>query len=257
MSTCSLKWRCPLRWLSLTWTSLWSIRTRASAQRPAGKETSFISETFFLSLSSLIIVYWMLLSSKWSRVDYPSKAKSSFTADSHQNFAMSFQLVDVNTGVELTPHQVCNQGGTWRHISSKIWKNLIAVSLSLLWPHSIRFMSRLPEPASEASKLQILFKIKIYTFCLSQTFVRLLNQKTGQEVVFVAEPDSKNLYKFELDTAERKSEFDSISGTYSLYLIVGDATLENPILWNVVSVSSALVAVMRIINSCNKCSASQ
>ncbi len=67
-----------------------------------------------------------------------------------------------------------------------------------------------------------------------QTFVRLLNQKTGQEVVFVAEPDSKNLYKFELDTAERKTEFDSISGTYALYLMVGDATLENPILWNVV-----------------------
>uniref|UniRef100_A0A669BH19 Dolichyl-diphosphooligosaccharide--protein glycosyltransferase subunit 2 n=1 Tax=Oreochromis niloticus TaxID=8128 RepID=A0A669BH19_ORENI len=113
------------------------------------------------------------IGTKTTRVDYPSKAKSSFTADSHQNFAMSFQLVDVNTGVELTPHQ---------------------------------------------------------------TFVRLHNQKTGQEVVFVAEPDSKNLYKFELDTAERKSEFDSISGTYSLYLIVGDATLENPILWNVADV---------------------
>jgi len=64
--------------------------------------------------------------------------------------------------------------------------------------------------------------------------VRLHNQKTGQEVVFVAEPDSKNLYKFELDTAERKTEFDSISGTYALYLMVGDATLDNPILWNVV-----------------------
>lgn len=64
--------------------------------------------------------------------------------------------------------------------------------------------------------------------------MRLHNQKTGQEVVFVAEPDSKNLYKFELDTAERKTEFDSISGTYALYLMVGDATLENPILWNVV-----------------------
>ncbi|KAI3370460.1 hypothetical protein L3Q82_025225 [Scortum barcoo] len=113
------------------------------------------------------------IGTKTSRVDYPSKAKSPFTADSHQNFAMSFQLVDVNTGVELTPHQ---------------------------------------------------------------TFVRLHNQKTGQEVVFVAEPDSKNLYKFELDTAERKSEFDSISGTYSLHLIVGDATLENPILWNVADV---------------------
>uniref|UniRef100_A0A8C6VUB9 Dolichyl-diphosphooligosaccharide--protein glycosyltransferase subunit 2 n=1 Tax=Nothobranchius furzeri TaxID=105023 RepID=A0A8C6VUB9_NOTFU len=113
------------------------------------------------------------IGTKTTRVDYPSKAKSPFTADSHQNFAMSFQLVDVNTGQELTPHQ---------------------------------------------------------------TFVRLHNQKTGQEVVFVAEPDSKNLYKFELDAAERKSEFDSMSGTYSLYLIVGDATLENPILWNVADV---------------------
>jgi len=52
--------------------------------------------------------------------------------------------------------------------------------------------------------------------------------------VFVAEPDSKNVYKFELDTSERKTEFDSASGTYTLYLIIGDATLENPILWNVV-----------------------
>ncbi|XP_061583951.1 dolichyl-diphosphooligosaccharide--protein glycosyltransferase subunit 2 isoform X2 [Cololabis saira] len=113
------------------------------------------------------------IGTKTTRVDYPSKSKSSFTADSHQNFAMAFQLVDVNNGLQLTPHQ---------------------------------------------------------------TFVRLHNQKTGQEVVFVAEPDSKNLYKFELDTAERKSEFDSTSGTYSLYLIVGDATLENPILWNVADV---------------------
>ncbi|XP_026520836.1 dolichyl-diphosphooligosaccharide--protein glycosyltransferase subunit 2 isoform X2 [Notechis scutatus] len=110
---------------------------------------------------------------KTTRVTYPTKAKGSFTADSHQNFALSFQLVDVNTGAELIPHQ---------------------------------------------------------------TFVRLHNQKTGQEVVFVAEPDSKNIYKFELDTSERKTEFDSASGIYTLYLIIGDATLENPILWNVADV---------------------
>ncbi|KAJ8361289.1 hypothetical protein SKAU_G00178140 [Synaphobranchus kaupii] len=112
------------------------------------------------------------IGTKTTRVDYPSKAKTSFTADSHQNFAMSFQLVDVNTGVELTPHQ---------------------------------------------------------------TFVRLHNQKTGQEVVFVAEPDNK-VYKFVLDTAERKTEFDSMSGTYALYLMVGDATLDNPVLWNLADV---------------------
>lgn len=110
---------------------------------------------------------------KTTRVTYPAKAKGTFIADSHQNFALFFQLVDVNTGAELTPHQ---------------------------------------------------------------TFVRLHNQKTGQEVVFVAEPDNKNVYKFELDTSERRIEFDSASGTYTLYLIIGDATLKNPILWNVADV---------------------
>ncbi|XP_075033736.1 dolichyl-diphosphooligosaccharide--protein glycosyltransferase subunit 2 isoform X1 [Mixophyes fleayi] len=110
------------------------------------------------------------ISPKTARVVFPSKAKGPFAADSHQNFALSFQLTDVNTGTNLTPHQ---------------------------------------------------------------TFVRLHNQKTGQEVVFVAEPDTKSTYRFELDPSERKSEFDSASGTYTLYLIVGDATLENPILWNV------------------------
>lgn len=71
----------------------------------------------------------------------------------------------------------------------------------------------------------------------SRHLSRLHNQKTGQEVVFVAEPDSKNVYKFELDTSERKLRFDSASGTYTLYLIIGDATLKNPILWNVVCAS--------------------
>ncbi|KAM3923953.1 dolichyl-diphosphooligosaccharide--protein glycosyltransferase subunit 2 isoform 2-T2 [Leptodactylus fuscus] len=113
------------------------------------------------------------ISPKTTRVTFPSKAKGSFTADSHQNFALSFQLTDVNTGASLTPHQ---------------------------------------------------------------TFVRLHNQKTGQEVVFVAEPDTKGTYRFELDPSERKSEFDSASGTYTLYLIVGDATLENPLLWDVADV---------------------
>ncbi|XP_077729223.1 dolichyl-diphosphooligosaccharide--protein glycosyltransferase subunit 2 isoform X3 [Canis aureus] len=42
---------------------------------------------------------------KTTRVTYPAKAKGTFIADSHQNFALFFQLVDVNTGAELTPHQ--------------------------------------------------------------------------------------------------------------------------------------------------------
>ncbi|KAJ1124011.1 hypothetical protein NDU88_002475 [Pleurodeles waltl] len=110
---------------------------------------------------------------KMAKVTYPSKAKGALTTDSHQNLALSFQLTDVNTGADVSPHQ---------------------------------------------------------------TFVRLHNHKTGQEVVFVAEPDNKNVYKFELDPTERKTEFDSASGTYTLYLIIGDPTLENPILWNMADV---------------------
>ncbi|XP_032897560.1 dolichyl-diphosphooligosaccharide--protein glycosyltransferase subunit 2 isoform X1 [Amblyraja radiata] len=110
---------------------------------------------------------------KTTRVIYPHQAKGVITADGHQSFALSFTLVDVNTGFQLTPHQ---------------------------------------------------------------TFVRLYNQKTEQEVVFVAEPDSKNVYKFDLDVTERKSEFNSVSGSYDLSLIIGDATLENPILWHLADV---------------------
>ncbi|XP_061147058.1 dolichyl-diphosphooligosaccharide--protein glycosyltransferase subunit 2 isoform X1 [Syngnathus typhle] len=131
------------------------------------------TEVSVLNMDLSVVDKDQSIGTKTTRVPYPSKAKSSFTADSHQNFAMGFQLVDANTGMELTPHQ---------------------------------------------------------------TFVRLHNQKTGQEVIFVAEPDAKGLYKFELDAAERKTEFALISGTYALHLMVGDATLENPIMWNVADV---------------------
>lgn len=49
---------------------------------------------------------WRLTLYASFRVTYPAKAKGTFIADSHQNFALFFQLVDVNTGAELTPHQV-------------------------------------------------------------------------------------------------------------------------------------------------------
>ncbi|CAH2296356.1 dolichyl-diphosphooligosaccharide--glycosyltransferase subunit 2 isoform X1 [Pelobates cultripes] len=91
---------------------------------------------------------------KTSRVEYNSKAKGSFTADSHHNFALSFQLTDVNTG--LISHR---------------------------------------------------------------------KQKTRQDVVFVAEPDSKNIYRLELDPSERKSEFDSAIGTYKL---IADLVIKFP-----------------------------
>ena len=55
-------------------------------------------------------------------------------------------------------------------------------------------------------------------------------------MIFVAEPDKNGLYKFEvnLNTAG-KEQFNSASGHYSVHLIVGDASISNPVFWHFVS----------------------
>lgn len=83
-------------------------------------------------------------------------------------------------------------------------------------------------------------------YFLSQVFVLLQNTKTNQEVIFIAEPDATSLYKFEVDLhAAEKEQFGSESGKYSVQLIVGDAAISNPVLWNVVSWSLGyLIGIM-------------
>ncbi|XP_032232776.1 dolichyl-diphosphooligosaccharide--protein glycosyltransferase subunit 2 isoform X2 [Nematostella vectensis] len=71
-----------------------------------------------------------------------------------------------------------------------------------------------------------------------QAFVRLTNKKTKQEIFFVPEPDSSKMFKFDLDVgATAKDSFGSLSGKYSMDLIVGDAVIENPFEWNVGSIA--------------------
>jgi len=66
-----------------------------------------------------------------------------------------------------------------------------------------------------------------------QTFVRFEHRATGQDIVFVAEADRASTYKFEVDlSVAGKDQFHSNSGLYSISLIVGDATISNPIFWN-------------------------
>ncbi|KAG8192958.1 hypothetical protein JTE90_028081 [Oedothorax gibbosus] len=64
-----------------------------------------------------------------------------------------------------------------------------------------------------------------------QAFVMFVNQKTGGEVVFVAEHDSSNVYKFDLDLKSKEKDFQFASGAYDINLIVGDAVLKNPFMW--------------------------
>lgn len=66
-----------------------------------------------------------------------------------------------------------------------------------------------------------------------QVFVQLENQNTKQQIVFVAEPDTSGVYRFDLDVNGKAKEFDYASGRYDLILIVGDAVIANPFIWKI------------------------
>ncbi|PRD36462.1 UNVERIFIED_CONTAM: Dolichyl-diphosphooligosaccharide--protein glycosyltransferase subunit 2 [Trichonephila clavipes] len=64
-----------------------------------------------------------------------------------------------------------------------------------------------------------------------QAFVMFANQKTKQEVVFNAESDTSGVYRFDLDVKLKEKDFQFASGTYDVYIIVGDPVLKNPFMW--------------------------
>nr|KAG5694813.1 hypothetical protein BaRGS_019190 [Batillaria attramentaria] len=69
-----------------------------------------------------------------------------------------------------------------------------------------------------------------------QTFVRLTNLKTKQEIIFVSEADNSLTNKFDLDVGASAKDFGYQSGKYSIELIVGDAIIENPFSWTLADV---------------------
>ncbi|CAG0913143.1 unnamed protein product [Notodromas monacha] len=71
-----------------------------------------------------------------------------------------------------------------------------------------------------------------------QAFVRLNRVGTSEEVIFVAEPDSSSKsYKFDLDVGAKEKTFGRQSGLYTMHLIIGDATISNPIEWELGNVN--------------------
>jgi oligosaccharyltransferase complex subunit delta (ribophorin II) len=66
-----------------------------------------------------------------------------------------------------------------------------------------------------------------------QAFIRFTNQKSKQEIIFVAEPDGSSTYKFDLDVGAKVKDFNYMSGKYTMDLIVGDAIIQNPFSWTV------------------------
>ncbi|XP_076083162.1 dolichyl-diphosphooligosaccharide--protein glycosyltransferase subunit 2-like isoform X1 [Mytilus galloprovincialis] len=85
-------------------------------------------------------------------------------------------------------------------------------------------------------KFQLKDKSSSKSVSAHQTFVKLTNQNTNQEIVFVAQTESSGGYKFDLDVGANAKEFGQLSGKYGMELIVGDAVIENPFSWSLADV---------------------
>eukprot|EP00095_Tigriopus_kingsejongensis_P010482 maker-scaffold1034_size68570-snap-gene-0.14 protein:Tk10482 transcript:maker-scaffold1034_size68570-snap-gene-0.14-mRNA-1 annotation:"hypothetical protein DAPPUDRAFT_303417" len=70
-----------------------------------------------------------------------------------------------------------------------------------------------------------------------QTFVRLSHAQSNSEIIYVAEPDSNSVYKFDLNVNAKAKEFGGRSGKYAIHLIVGDAVISNPISWLIADIN--------------------
>lgn len=103
----------------------------------------------------------------YSSVKYPTAIPSVIEADYHQKVVMKFSLKSESSGELFTPHQV-----RLNKISKIYWR--LHWILFCVW-------------------------ILICMFVLFlQAFVRLTNQKTNQEIFFVAEPEPSKVFKFDL-----------------------------------------------------------
>ena len=103
---------------------------------------------------------------------------------------------------------------------------------------SLSFPQKLPKElfADHHHKLILKFGITDQTSNVKvhQAFVKLA-MKTS-EIIFVAEPDNAGIYKFDLDVSGKAKEFGSNSGTYAIYLLIGDAVISNPLNWHLADV---------------------
>ncbi|XP_042864333.1 dolichyl-diphosphooligosaccharide--protein glycosyltransferase subunit 2-like isoform X1 [Penaeus japonicus] len=66
-----------------------------------------------------------------------------------------------------------------------------------------------------------------------QAFVKITHIESKREIIFVAETDSNDVYKFDMDVSNNVKEFGGVSGSYSMELIIGDASISNPTLWHI------------------------
>jgi oligosaccharyltransferase complex subunit delta (ribophorin II) len=67
---------------------------------------------------------------------------------------------------------------------------------------------------------------------VQQAFVRFVNTKTGNEAIFVATPNDNKAYSVVINIEDSaRSQFLSLSGDYTVSVVVGDAFVQNPVSW--------------------------
>jgi oligosaccharyltransferase complex subunit delta (ribophorin II) len=86
----------------------------------------------------------------------------------------------------------------------------------------------------QKDRLQLTFSVvsaaNSQPLTVHQAFVKVTHLESGAEIIYVAESDMNDLYKFEMDL-DTEAELLKGSGKYSLSLMLGDAVVSNPITW--------------------------
>jgi oligosaccharyltransferase complex subunit delta (ribophorin II) len=106
----------------------------------------------------------------------------------------------------------------------------------------IVFPNKLDQVLSVDAQQKIVLKISLLDeesdkpITVHQSFVRLNNKETNEEIIFVAEQDTTKAYKFDMDVGARSADFNSKSGLYSIDLIVGDSSISNSFKWHVADI---------------------
>ena len=107
----------------------------------------------------------------------------------------------------------------------------------LTYPSSI---SR-PLEADYFQKIQLKFEIQdrlsSENVQVHQAFVRFYNEQTKQEIIFIAEQISTGIYKVDLNLQVRSKDFNYLSGSYKINLIIGDSLVMNSVNWYIATVS--------------------
>lgn len=155
-------------------------------------------------------------------------------------------------------------------------------SISTLKKQTVDYPNKLSEELNADAQMKVILRVTLIDettgspMTVHQAFIRLLNKKTDDEIIFVAEQDSTRAYKFDMvscvrflmskfllefflfrvaililfffeishctfsyvlqDVGSRGVDFGHNSGSYSIELIVGDASLSNSFKWHVADI---------------------